>query len=68
MTQAVKTDWAGRESALARCCNAERQLEPLVAWDGLLDGWLVFRKSWRKGPSGTGRGVGVFIRSSELVH
>ena len=21
MTQAVKTDWAGRESALARCCN-----------------------------------------------
>lgn len=25
MTQAVKTDWAGRESALARCCNGSRE-------------------------------------------
>ena len=34
-----------------------------------LDGWLVvFRKSWRKGPSNTGRRVGIFISSSELVH
>lgn len=46
MTQAVKTDWAGRESALARCCNERGQQEPLVAWDGLLDGWLVvFQKA-----------------------